>query len=41
MREQFGACADVHATVVPHSGRWIMEQNPRATIDLVTGFLAK
>jgi pimeloyl-ACP methyl ester carboxylesterase len=41
MREQFGAFADVDAAVVPHSGHWIMEQNPRATIALVTGFLAK
>jgi pimeloyl-ACP methyl ester carboxylesterase len=33
--------ADVEAAVVPHSGHWIMEENPQATIDPVTGFLAK
>jgi pimeloyl-ACP methyl ester carboxylesterase len=32
---------NAEAAVVPHSGHWIMEENPRATIDLVTRFLAK
>jgi pimeloyl-ACP methyl ester carboxylesterase len=32
---------DVEAAVVPHSGHWIMEQSPQATIDLATRFLAK
>jgi pimeloyl-ACP methyl ester carboxylesterase len=32
---------DVEAAVVPHSGHWIMEENPQATIDLVTRFLAR
>ena len=27
--------------IVPHSGHWIMEENPQATIKLVTEFLAK
>jgi len=26
---------------VPNSGHWIMEENPQATIKLVTDFLAK
>ena len=33
------AAADVQGAVVPHSGHWIMEENPRATIKLVTDFL--
>jgi hypothetical protein len=27
--------------IVCHSGYWIMEENPTATIELVTDFLAK
>jgi pimeloyl-ACP methyl ester carboxylesterase len=26
---------------VPNSGHWIMEENPQATIKLITDFLAK
>ena len=32
---------DVSGGVVPKSGHWIMEENPRATIKLVTDFLRK
>ncbi|TGQ68225.1 MAG: alpha/beta hydrolase [Mesorhizobium sp.] len=32
---------DVTAGIVPGSGHWIMEENPDATIKLVTDFLAK
>jgi pimeloyl-ACP methyl ester carboxylesterase len=36
------ACAsNVTAGIVPDSGHWIMEENPTATIQLVTAFLAK
>jgi pimeloyl-ACP methyl ester carboxylesterase len=33
----------LHVTggVVPDSGHWIMEENPQATVKLVTAFLAK
>jgi pimeloyl-ACP methyl ester carboxylesterase len=33
------AATDVHEAVVPHSGHWVMEENPDATVALVTGFL--
>jgi pimeloyl-ACP methyl ester carboxylesterase len=32
---------NVTAGIVPDSGHWIMEENPQATIKLVTDFLAK
>ena len=32
--------SNVTAGIVPASGHWIMEENPQATIRLVTGFLA-
>jgi pimeloyl-ACP methyl ester carboxylesterase len=32
---------DVTGGIVPNSGHWIMEENPQATIKLVTGFLRK
>jgi len=32
---------NVTVGIVPDSGHWIMEENPRATIKLVTGFLAR
>jgi pimeloyl-ACP methyl ester carboxylesterase len=32
---------DVTGGVVPNSGHWIMEENPQATIKLVTGFLRR
>ena len=32
---------DVTAGIVPESGHWIMEENPQATIRVVTGFLVK
>jgi len=35
------AAADVREGIVPHSGHWIMEENPEATIALVAGFLAE
>jgi len=34
------ACDDVTEAVVPDSGHWIMEENPRATIRIVRDFLA-
>ena len=33
--------SNVTGAIVPHSGHWIMEENPQATIRLVTEFLAK
>jgi pimeloyl-ACP methyl ester carboxylesterase len=33
--------ADVSGGVVPKSGHWVMEENPQATIKLVTDFLRK
>jgi pimeloyl-ACP methyl ester carboxylesterase len=35
------AASNVTEGVVPHSGHWIMEENPTATIKLVTDFLGK
>ena len=32
---------DVTEGVVPDSGHWIMEENPRATIQLVRDFIAR
>lgn len=32
---------DVTGGIVPDSGHWIMEENPDATVKLITGFLAK
>src|SRR5450631_1740361 len=31
--------SNVEGGIVPHSGHWIMEENPQDTVDLVTGFL--
>jgi pimeloyl-ACP methyl ester carboxylesterase len=31
----------VGSGIVPHSGHWIMEENPQATVKIVTEFLAK
>jgi pimeloyl-ACP methyl ester carboxylesterase len=33
------AATDVEEAIVPDSGHWIMEENPSATIKLVTEFL--
>jgi pimeloyl-ACP methyl ester carboxylesterase len=33
--------SNVTGALVPHSGHWIMEENPQATIKLVTEFLAR
>jgi pimeloyl-ACP methyl ester carboxylesterase len=33
-----GACARTEG-IVPNSGHWVMEENPEATIALVSGFL--
>jgi pimeloyl-ACP methyl ester carboxylesterase len=33
------AATNVQEAVVPNSGHWIMEENPEATIKLVTDFL--
>ncbi len=33
------AADDVHEAVVPDSGHWIMEENPKATIEIVRAFL--
>ena len=35
------AASNVTGGIVPDSGHWIMEDNPQATIKLVTDFLAK
>jgi len=35
------AAANVQEGIVPNSGHWVMEENPTATIALVTAFLAK
>jgi pimeloyl-ACP methyl ester carboxylesterase len=35
------AATNVTTGIVPNSGHWIMEENPQATIQLVTEFLAK
>jgi pimeloyl-ACP methyl ester carboxylesterase len=35
------AATNVEQGVVPNSGHWIMEENPKATVALVTAFLAK
>ena len=35
------AGTNVEQRVVPNSGHWSMEENPTATIKLVTDFLAK
>ena len=35
------AASNVMGGIVPNSGHWIMEENPQATIKLVTDFLAK
>jgi len=35
------AASNVTEGIVPHSGHWIMEENPTATIKLITDFLAK
>lgn len=32
---------NVTAAIVPNSGHWIMEENPQATIRIVTGFLSQ
>jgi pimeloyl-ACP methyl ester carboxylesterase len=32
---------NVTGAIVPDSGHWIMEENPRATIKLITEFLVK
>jgi pimeloyl-ACP methyl ester carboxylesterase len=32
---------NVTGGIVPKSGHWIMEENPQATVDLITAFLAK
>ena len=33
--------SDVEGGIIPDSGHWIMEENPQATIALVSGFIAK
>ncbi|WP_439542090.1 alpha/beta fold hydrolase [Hyphomicrobium sp.] len=33
------AADDVHEAIVPDAGHWIMEENPKATIDVVRAFL--
>jgi pimeloyl-ACP methyl ester carboxylesterase len=41
MADELRAVAsNVNGAVVPHSGHWIMEENPQATIEIVTAFLA-
>jgi pimeloyl-ACP methyl ester carboxylesterase len=33
--------SNVNGAIVPHSGHWIMEENPQATVKIVTEFLAQ
>jgi pimeloyl-ACP methyl ester carboxylesterase len=33
--------SNVTVGIVPNSGHWIMEENPQATIKLVTEFVSK
>ncbi len=33
--------SNVSGGIVPDSGHWIMEENPKATVKIVTEFLAK
>ena len=33
------AASNVQEAVVPHAGHWLMEENPDATIKVVTEFL--
>lgn len=33
--------ANVRPGIIPNSGHWIMDENPRATIDLIVNFLSK
>ena len=35
------AATNVTEAIVPNSGHWVMEENPTATIKLITDFLAK
>ena len=35
------AASNVTGGIVPNSGHWIIEENPQATIKLVTDVLAK
>jgi len=32
---------NVTGAIVPNSGHWIMEENPQATVTIVSGFLTK
>jgi pimeloyl-ACP methyl ester carboxylesterase len=42
MADELRFVADhVSSGIVPHSGHWIMEENPQATVKIVTEFLAK
>jgi pimeloyl-ACP methyl ester carboxylesterase len=41
MADHMQFASNVTGGIVPDSGHWIMEENPRATIDLVTRFLAR
>jgi pimeloyl-ACP methyl ester carboxylesterase len=33
--------SDVAVGIIPASGHWIMEENPQATIQLITAFIAQ
>jgi len=35
------AATNAEEGIIPHSGHWIMEENPAATITLVRGSLVK
>ena len=35
------AATNVTAAIIPNSGHWVMEENPTATIKLITDFIAK
>jgi pimeloyl-ACP methyl ester carboxylesterase len=35
------AATDVHEMVIPNSGHWLMEEQPKATVAAVRAFLDK
>ena len=35
------AATNVEEGIIPNSGHWVMEENPRATVAMVTAFLAR
>jgi pimeloyl-ACP methyl ester carboxylesterase len=41
MHGVWAAATNVEEGIVPNSGHWVMEENPGATIPMITDFLAK